>query len=101
VSDFPDIDFSVDCPICDGGLEYDGDAFVCPECRVSWGRQGYGHEATLHRGDEELCEARCPSSANVLEEGRFCHLDVGHDGDHEVTRLYAGRATVSRWRSDS
>jgi hypothetical protein len=99
MNDFPDLDFGVDCPICDTGLEYD-EAFYCPECCVSWPRNGYGHEAESDRTEHGLCEARCPSSANILDEGRFCSVFAGHDCDHEVRSMYAGRERVTRWQTE-
>ncbi len=48
--DIPDIDFSVDCPICDDPLDFD-DEFYCAVCNVSWPKSGYGHKATRHRDE--------------------------------------------------
>lgn len=44
----PDIDFSVNCPICGEELHGDGDEFYCEICPVTWPRNGYGHEAQRH-----------------------------------------------------
>lgn len=84
MGDFPDIDFSVFCPICDATLEHDGGFFDCGDCLVSWPRSGYGHGAVCERAQDGLCEARCPSDVDVLYEGQFCTGDLGHPGDHEI-----------------
>lgn len=90
----PDIDFSVDCPICGAGLDYDGGDFYCQRCCVSWPKDGYGHKAEVLRKDEGLCAVQAASHEAALWDGEFCTREDGHRGAHELER--DGRL-VARW----
>lgn len=82
----PDVEFLMPpCPICEEGLDSDGDSLICHRCHATWNSDGTRGE--WQDGSADRCKATArPYVSIATDDVEACLLHLGHDTDDDPAK---------------